>query len=173
MLLWLSSDWSVTLWRHARSVCFHTPFLIRPRISHLDTVLSSSISRCIRRAEFAGTSCAISLDVPFGRVFWVLTLIEEMLKGKVHPRTGHEGSEGEQRYSSNLSLTSALDKGGWPRPGRYTPRGKTQYPLYRGLGGPQGRSGQVRKISPLPGLYPRTVQPVASRYTDWAIPAHI
>jgi hypothetical protein len=29
----------------------------------------------------------------------------------------------------------------------------------------------VRKISPPPGFDPRTVQPVASRYTDWAIPA--
>jgi hypothetical protein len=27
------------------------------------------------------------------------------------------------------------------------PQGKTRYPLYRGLGGPQGRSGRVRKIS--------------------------
>ena len=44
--------------------------------------------------------------------------------------------------------------------------------LYRRLGGPQGRSGRVRKISPLPGFDPRTVQPVTSRYTDWVIPAH-
>ena len=51
------------------------------------------------------------------------------------------------------------------------PPGKTRYPLYRMLGGPQGRSGRVRKISPPPGFDPRTVQPVASRYTDWAIPA--
>ena len=36
------------------------------------------------------------------------------------------------------------------------------------LGGPQGRSGQVRKISPPPGFHPRIVQPVASRYTDYA-----
>ena len=28
-------------------------------------------------------------------------------KGKGHPRTGHEGPEGEWRYSSTLSLTSA------------------------------------------------------------------
>jgi hypothetical protein len=48
------------------------------------------------------------------------------------------------------------------------PPGKTRYPLYRRLGGPQGRSGQMRKISPPPGFDPRTVQPVASRYTDWA-----
>jgi hypothetical protein len=29
-----------------------------------------------------------------------------------------------------------------------------------------GRSGQVRKISPPPGFDPRTVQPIASHYTD-------
>jgi len=44
------------------------------------------------------------------------------VKGKGHPRTGHEGPKGKEMYSSNLSLTSALDEGGWstPRPGRYT-----------------------------------------------------
>ena len=36
------------------------------------------------------------------------------------------------------------------------------------MGGPQGQSGQVRKISPPPGFDPRTVQPVGSRYTDYA-----
>jgi len=30
-------------------------------------------------------------------------------KGKVHPRTDHEGSEREYKYSSTLSLTSSLD----------------------------------------------------------------
>ena len=53
------------------------------------------------------------------------------------------------------------------------PPGKTLYPLYRRLGGPQGRSGRVPKTLTPPGFDPRTVQPVASRYTDWAIPAHI
>jgi hypothetical protein len=41
-----------------------------------------------------------------------------------------------------------------------------RYPLYRRLGGPQGWSGRVRKISPPLGFDPRTVQLVASRYTD-------
>jgi len=41
-------------------------------------------------------------------------------KDKAHPTTGHEGPEWDKRYSSTLSLTSALD-GGWvvnatPRP---------------------------------------------------------
>jgi hypothetical protein len=58
--------------------------------------------------------------------------------------------------------------GGQPHaPAASTP-GKTRYLSYRRLGGPQGRSGQVRKISPPPGFNPRTVQPVASRYTDYA-----
>ena len=57
--------------------------------------------------------------------------------------------------------------GGWstPRPGRLTPGKETRYQFYRRLGGPQGRSGRVQKISPPPGFDPRTVQPVASRYT--------
>ena len=33
------------------------------------------------------------------------------------------------------------------------PPGKTRYPLYRRLGGPQGRSRQVRKISPPTGIW--------------------
>jgi hypothetical protein len=44
------------------------------------------------------------------------------------------------------------------------------YPLHRRVGGPQGRYGRLWKISPSTGFDPRTVQPIASRYT--AIPAH-
>jgi hypothetical protein len=53
------------------------------------------------------------------------------------------------------------------------PPGMTRYPLYRRLVRPQSRSGQVLKISPPPGFDPRTVQLVASRYFDYAIPAPI
>ena len=49
--------------------------------------------------------------------------------------------------------------------------GKTRYPLYRRLGGPQDRSGRAVNLVPT-GIRSRTVQPVVSRYTDWAIPAH-
>jgi hypothetical protein len=64
-------------------------------------------------------------------------------------------------------MTTALEggKGSASRPGRSLPPGKTRYPLYRRLCGPQDRSGQVRKISPPPGFDPRTFQPVASHYT--------
>jgi hypothetical protein len=40
-------------------------------------------------------------------------------------------------------------------------------------GGRQGRTGRVLKISLPPGIDPRTVQSVASRYTDLDIPAHL
>ena len=52
------------------------------------------------------------------------------------------------------------------------PPGKNRYLFYRRQGGPQDRSGRVRKVSPPPGFDPRNVQPVASRYPDWANPAH-
>jgi hypothetical protein len=46
------------------------------------------------------------------------------------------------------------------------PPGKEpRYAFYRKLGGPQGRSGQLRKILPLSGFDSQTVQPLASRYT--------
>ena len=53
------------------------------------------------------------------------------------------------------------------------PRERDPYLSYRSLGGPQGLSGLVRKISSAPGFDARTVQPIASRYTDCAIPAHL
>ena len=95
-------------------------------------------------------------------------------KGKALPKRGHKDPEGEWRYNSTLSLTSALDGGGWltPRPGRFTPSNETRYPLCGRLSGQQSGSGWVRKISPSPGFESRTVHSVASRNTDYAISTH-
>ena len=66
-----------------------------------------------------------------------------------------------------------LDRGtrkGWvsaARPGRTLPPGKTRYPFYRRLGGPQRWSGRAENHVPT-GIRYRTVQPLVSRYTDWA-----
>jgi hypothetical protein len=51
------------------------------------------------------------------------------------------------------------------------PPGKTRPPLYKTLGEPHGRSGRVRKNSSPTEFDARAFQPVASRYTDWTIPA--
>ena len=52
-------------------------------------------------------------------------------------------------------------------PAALPPR-KDPVPIVQELGGPQDRSGQVWKISSPTGFDPRTVQPVGSRYTDYA-----
>jgi hypothetical protein len=65
--------------------------------------------------------------------------------------------------------------GSAPRPGRFTPTGER--PGTHFIGGWVGPPGPVltgaENLSPSPGFDPRTVQPVASLYADWAIPAAI
>ena len=63
---------------------------------------------------------------------------------------------------------------GWstPRFGCCTHGIEIRYPFLRGMSGPQGRSGRVRKTSLPPGFDPRTVQSVENRHTYYAIPAH-
>ena len=54
------------------------------------------------------------------------------------------------------------------RPDRSLPPGKAPVPIVQEAGWAQGRSGQVRELSPPPGFDPRNVQPVTSRYIHWA-----
>ena len=65
-------------------------------------------------------------------------------------RTAYRGVE-VQLYSF---MTMALEggEGSASHSGRSLSPGKTWYLLHRRLGGPQGRSGQVRKISPPTGI---------------------
>jgi hypothetical protein len=55
------------------------------------------------------------------------------------------------------------------------PRERDLVPIggYRSLGGLQGRSERARKISPPPGSDSRTVPPVASPFTDYAVSARV
>jgi len=66
-------------------------------------------------------------------------------------------------------MTATLEGGEWSaaRPGRTLPPGKTRHPFYKRLSGPQGRSGRAENLVHT-GIRSRTVQPVVSRYTDWA-----
>jgi hypothetical protein len=82
----------------------------------------------------------------------------------------HRGGEEVQVHY----LTPAPDGGGWstPRPGLFTPGERPAAHCIRKLGGPQDRSTRARKISPPLRSDPRTVQSIACRNTDWAIPAH-
>jgi len=77
-----------------------------------------------------------------------------MVKLKIVLEPATMTQKGKKRYSFAVSLTLVLDVGGsTPRPGRFNPRKETRYRLVgMRLGGPQGQSGQVRKISPATGI---------------------
>ena len=65
-------------------------------------------------------------------------------------------------------------RGEWSaaRPGRTLSPGKTRYPFYRRLGGPQGRSGRAENLVHT-GLRSRTVQPVAQSLYRLSYRAHM
>ena len=85
--------------------------------------------------------------------------------------------------SSTLSLTSALDGGGWliPRSRSFDPGKETRYPLCRRLFWPQGWSGRVRNVWKRygeeeisyfhRGSNSAPSKPQTSPYTNYAIPA--
>ena len=89
------------------------------------------------------------------------------IKVEVLPITGHEGPEGSRCIALLfLKPQRLVGVDGQRHALAALLPGKTWYPLYRRLGGPQGRSGRLRKISPPPEFDPRTIHPVASCYTD-------
>jgi len=65
-------------------------------------------------------------------------------------------------------MTAALEGA---RPGSTLPPGKTRYPFYRRLGGPQDRSGRAENLVPT-WIRSRTVQPVAQSLYRLSYPAH-
>ena len=70
-------------------------------------------------------------------------------------------------------MTAALEGGEWSaaRPDRTLPPGKSRYPFYRRLGGPQGRSGWAENLVPT-GIRSRTFQPVAQSLHRLSYQAH-
>jgi hypothetical protein len=88
------NQWSYTPLHHTPSRCAHGQRYL------YTTSLSSLLLYLMKDAKTSDETC-------------------DKGKGKVFFRTGHEGPEGEYRYSSTLSLTLALDEGGWStsRPG--------------------------------------------------------
>ena len=66
-------------------------------------------------------------------------------------------------------MTAALEGGEWQH--APAPPGKTRYPFYRRLGGPQGRSGRAENLVPT-GIRSRTVQPVAKSLYRLSYRAH-
>ena len=71
-------------------------------------------------------------------------------------------------------MIAALEGGEWSaaRPGRTLPPGKTRYPFYKRLGGPQGRSGRAENLVPT-GIRSRTVKPVVQSLYWLSYPPHL
>ena len=97
-----------------------------------------------------------------------------MVKVKIKVKFSLEQAMKKKRRSRGIALLFLYTRcymgvGGQRQAQIPLPPGRTRYPLYRRLGGPQSRSEQVQKIMHPPGFNPRSVQPVASRCTDYAI----
>ena len=89
---------------------------------------------------------------------WVISATHRPLYPRERPGT----------QSSTLILTSALDWGEWstPPPGGSAPRERPGIHCTGGWVGPRAGLDGCGKFRPSPGFDPRTVQLVASRYTD-------
>ena len=93
-------------------------------------------------------------------------------KGKGNSVTGSGGPTGLVELQRNSFLTSALEGGVCDQnhaPAAFT-SGKDPVPIVQEAGwAPEPFWIGAKNLVP-PGFDPRTVQPVASRYTDYAIP---
>ena len=90
------------------------------------------------------------------------------VKVKVTLEQAMKAQRWSMRYSSTLSLTSALDGVGSQRhaPARFARR-KDPVPIVQEAGWAPGPVWTgAENLAPPPGFDPRTFQPVASRYTD-------
>jgi len=90
------------------------------------------------------------------------------VQGKAHLIPCHEGTKGRYRYSSTLSLTSAIGGGEWStsHPGRFTPGRIHAAHCKEGWIGPRACLDRCVKSRPYQDSIPRTVQPVASCFTN-------
>jgi hypothetical protein len=112
------------------------------------------------------------LQNPNGSIICLCAYFRGKGKGKVHPITGPKAQRGTRGIAL---LIHDLGPGrGWvvsamPRP--LYPQERPSTHCTGGQVGPRAGQEHVQKICSPPGFDPQTVQPVASCYTDWAIPA--
>jgi hypothetical protein len=89
--------------------------------------------------------------------------------GNFDPGSAHKATEVESKYNSTVSLTSALDEGGWstPLPGVFTPQERPGTHCTGGWMGPRANV-RVRKIWPLTGIW-FPDRPVRSKSPYWLL----
>jgi hypothetical protein len=115
----------------------------KPSLGHVRTIKENSCDNC-KQTWRGPSSCVISLN----------PASKSKSKVKVHPKN----RPWRPREGIYVELYSFFNLGaGWGWVVSATPRslyppGRTRSPLYRGLGGPQGQSERMRKISPPSGI---------------------
>jgi hypothetical protein len=110
------------------------------------------------------------LQTVFIAVYWLFSLNLFLIHLYIKVKITLQRSTKTMKYNSTLCLILVIDGvSGELYASAVLPPWETRYPLYRRLNRLQGLFKRVRKISHPQGFDPRTVQPVASRYTDWAI----
>jgi len=116
----------------------------RGRTTHVhSSMFHEFVSKCLSRAILCS-----------GRSKW-----DKYSMYDVHKKVKFTLEQGWS-YRCTLSIISVLDGDGWSMswPAHFNLEKETQYQLNKRLDGPQGRFGQVSKISPPPGFDPWTVQ---------------
>ena len=94
---------------------------------------ASLLERCELSGRVSATGPITRSEVSYR--LWCVCVWPGKGKGKVPPKTDHEGPEGKYKFSSTLSLTLALDEvGGQRHAPTALPPGKTRYPSYRASG---------------------------------------
>lgn len=103
-------------------------------------------------------------------IYVYFTSVLLVVKVKAGPLTCQAGNEGLRDNRSTHNQPGPQKGVGDQRqaPSAFTPGRRRGAPSYRRLSGPRGHSGWVLKISLTPRFEPRTVQPIAIQYIDYA-----
>ena len=134
-----------------------TYYLLNKDVAQCSYLVSQSVALDCTNVVLKSEVRMTAVYIPMTKVKVKCTLVQALRL--CTGCTAHRGSRGIDLLF--LDHGTRRGEGSESRPGRSLLPGKTRYPLYRRMGGPQGRSGQVQKISPPPEFDPRTVQPVA------------
>jgi hypothetical protein len=98
-------------------------------------------------------------------ILWFTGIVKKVKWSRYRPDVAQRVGTGIALLFHDRGTRSGWVVSSTPRP-HFSP-GKTRYPFYRRLGGSQGRSGRAENLVPT-GIRSRDIQPVVSRYTDWA-----
>jgi len=161
--------------------------MVQCLITHRDTFTFTSYPVNHNNDQEFGTACYYILDclvtppwTPFGFLLQRGRKTREgqnqKQKNHINPKRWWRKAKITLEQATNIysffNLGARWDGWSMPHPGGFTCGKETQYPLYSRLGGPQGQSGWMRISCPPPRVNPRTVQPVVSRYVNYAISTH-